>query len=370
MIIDRFSSQKHIKFLERHLSILPSTHQGQDVNRLAVIFYALQGLATMGIDVDVKYHNKVNWLSSLYKKFEVENCETVSFFSGFSGSSATAMKNVSSLSLPNTLFALLNLILLKDNTFFKGVLDRHSLINFVRKCQVSEGSFVASLDYTGHYPSKVESGDLRFCYIAVAILNILGCRTTEDYAEHINVELLVDYIKRCSCIQGGFGYNGEPHAGFTSCALSAISLLGCIDQLEPSSVDRTLSWVLHRQVTNTIENTNGSDRNPCFDEEDYGGFQGRENKFADTCYVYWCLNSINTLNFSLCDLTCVYSNAEKYLIDKTQNTLIGGFSKTNEDDPDVYHTSLGIAALSLMHSEFNGLLCIPKAYNIDEITKT
>jgi geranylgeranyl transferase type-1 subunit beta len=41
----------------------------------------------------------------------------------------------------------------------------------------------------------------------------------------------------------------------------------------------------------------------------------------------------------------------KYLLTKTQNPITGGFGKFPGDPPDLYHSYLGLAALSLAGSE-------------------
>ena len=54
----------------------------------------------------------------------------------------------------------------------------------------------------------------------------------------------------------------------------------------------------------------------------------------------------------------------KYLLEKTQNPLTGGFGKFPGDPPDLYHSSLGLAALSLTGSdevkEIDAGMCISK----------
>lgn len=348
---------KHIKFLKRHLSLLPSSHQQYDVNKMAIIFYSVVGLSALGVEASGEYTTNLKWIHKHYIKLRAS--ESSVNLSGFVGSFSMDIPNANTISLPNTLFALLTLQILKDKDFFDNVLDRDSVGCFVSKCQLSDGSFVSFMDTTVTRPSPVDSSDLRFCYVAVAILYLIGCRNTSDFAEYIDVEKLIDFIVAQQCDVGGFGTYGESHAGYTSCALSALSLLGSLDRLAADFKIRTTSWLIHRQVSDD-SSMRLQQKNPCYDPADHGGFQGRENKFADTCYVFWCLSSLRILNpedFHLivhCDL------AKRYLISRTQNNVIGGFSKNDEDDPDVYHTCLGIAALKLIEGSFDGELFIPK----------
>lgn len=349
---------KHIKFLRRHLSLLPASHQHYDVNKMAIIFYSVVGLSALGVDASSEYKTNLKWIHKHYIK--LRSSDSSVDLSGFVGSSSMNIPNANTISLPNTLFALSTLKILKDKDFFDNILDRESVGNFVSTCQLSEnGSFVSFLETSVTSPSPVDSSDLRFCYIAVAILHFIGCRNRSDFAEYIDVEKLIDFILTQQCDVGGFGTYGESHAGYTSCALSTLSLLGSLDRLEEDFKIRTTSWLIHRQVSNE-GCMRWQQNNPCYDPADHGGFQGRENKFADTCYVFWCLSSLQILNpddfhqISNCDL------AKRYLISRTQNNVIGGFSKNDEDDPDVYHTCLGIAALKLIEGSFDGVLFIPK----------
>lgn len=355
--------EKHIKYLERHLYLLPSSHQQYDINKMAIIFYSIMGLAALDVDVADKYKSNVPWLHEHYSTSEISNSPEL--ISGFVGSLSMKVASVNTFSLPNTLFALLTLKVLNDQAFINNTQNRRNIANFVAKCQSpSDGSFSSVLDCSTAVPSPVDSKDLRFCYIAVAILHIMGCKSEEHYAQHIDVEKLVQYILSQECDVGGFGTYGEPHAGYTSCALSALTLLGQIDRLTVQFKRRTTSWLVSRQVS-----SEGCMRlqegNEYYDIEDHGGFQGRENKFADTCYVFWCLNSLKILNAERTEYPFDPKLAEQYLLQRTQNNLIGGFSKNDEDSPDLYHTCLGIASLKLIQGTFDGVLFFPQSFSTD-----
>lgn len=348
---------KHVKYLKRHLSLLPPSQQEHDVNKMAIVFYSMMALAALDVDVAEEYKSSLSWLRSHYTTTELPGSPTT--ISGFAGSSSMQIKSVNTLSLPNTLFALLILRIMKDNYFWNNILNRDNIRTFVGRCQSSiDGSFTSTLDYKKFEPSPVDSKDLRFCYIAVAILHLSGCKG-EDYAKHIDVQKLVQYMLSQQCDVGGFGSNDEPHAGYTSCALSALCLLGKLDLLSDRFRERTISWLCSRQVSSegsmALQETNEN-----YDPDDNGGFQGRENKFADTCYVFWCLNSLQILRSQDSELPARVDLAEQFLLQRTQNTLTGGFSKNDQDEPDLYHTCIGIAALKIIDGSFDGILFIPK----------
>lgn len=75
---------------------------------------------------------------------------------------------------------------------------------------------------------------------------------------------------------------------------------------------------------------------------------GRTNKVADTCYCWWVGASLHLMGHAE-----LYDPAslKRYLLDKTQHPVLGGFGKFPGDLPDLYHSYLGLATLSLMGSE-------------------
>lgn len=75
---------------------------------------------------------------------------------------------------------------------------------------------------------------------------------------------------------------------------------------------------------------------------------GRTNKVADTCYCWWTGASLHLLEQpTLYD----HTSLKRYLLDKTQHPVLGGFGKFPGDLPDLYHSYLGLATLSLMDVE-------------------
>eukprot|EP00195_Chlamydomonas_chlamydogama_P014941 CAMPEP_0202909804 /NCGR_PEP_ID=MMETSP1392-20130828/50321_1 /ASSEMBLY_ACC=CAM_ASM_000868 /TAXON_ID=225041 /ORGANISM="Chlamydomonas chlamydogama, Strain SAG 11-48b" /LENGTH=548 /DNA_ID=CAMNT_0049599673 /DNA_START=13 /DNA_END=1659 /DNA_ORIENTATION=- len=107
-------------------------------------------------------------------------------------------------------------------------------------------------------------GDLRACYIAMAVAHMLGL-DKHGLAERAG---MVEYIRRCQTYEGGLG--GEPsneaHGGYSFCGVAALALLGRLDALD---LPRLLHWGAQRQ--GAME----------------GGFNGRTNKLVDGCYSFW-----------------------------------------------------------------------------------
>jgi len=148
----------------------------------------------------------------------------------------------------------------------------------------------------------------------------------------MDVDKACNYIYKCQSHDDGFGLSPslEAHGGGTYCALASLKLMGKLPsnpQTFPEpNLDTTslVGWCLRRQTVS-------------------GGFQGRVNKDADTCYAFWVGSSLKILGaYDLCDKVALRS----FLI--TCQTKYGGFSKFPNGFPDVLHSFYGICAFSLL----------------------
>ncbi|KAG0288771.1 Geranylgeranyl transferase type-1 subunit beta [Dissophora globulifera] len=106
--------------------------------------------------------------------------------------------------------------------------------------------------------------------------------------------------------------DGEDKAAFEQ----RQALAGFLDK------EGTRRWCLQRQTT---------------------GFQGRINKPTDTCYSFWVGGSIAILG----SMDLVNFECNRGFLMETQHKH-GGFAKWVDHYPDVLHSYMGIAALSLM----------------------
>jgi len=78
----------------------------------------------------------------------------------------------------------------------------------------------------------------------------------------------VEWVCRCQTFEGGIA--GEPgneaHGGYAFCGFAVLMMLGAPDAVD---IDALLKWAAQRQ--HAFE----------------GGFSGRSNKLADSCYSFW-----------------------------------------------------------------------------------
>ena len=78
----------------------------------------------------------------------------------------------------------------------------------------------------------------------------------------------------------------------------------------------------------------------------HSGICGRPSKPADTCYAFWAGASLHLLSSAHLSSTPALRH---YLLALTQHPIMGGFSKFPGDKwADLYHSYLGLAALSLV----------------------
>ncbi|KAH8974166.1 hypothetical protein BDL97_01G087600 [Sphagnum fallax] len=130
--------------------------------------------------------------------------------------------------------------------------------------------------------------DVRFSFCAAAICMML------DDREAMDLEKALEYVLSCQSYDGGFGLcpGLEPHGGATYCALATLKLVGLLTPKSENGDkfvallpghESLIGWCLRRQT-------------------ETGGFQGRANKEADSCYAFWVGGSLQMLGgYNLCD---------------------------------------------------------------------
>lgn len=208
---------------------------------------------------------------------------------------------------------------------------------------------------------------------------------------------------------------GEPHAGYTFCSLGCLNFTDRL-RIDPSTtqassksvlrapadVEALTRWLVHRQTDlinpdaqldsefigakpHTKDVTaaplpipNSKDKEPVHQSPDKtvasvadflapsaAGMNGRTNKVADTCYCWWTAASLHILHQPQ-----LYerNSLDKYLLEKTQHPVLGGFGKFPCDLPDLYHSYLGLATLSLSGidgvREVDAGMCISRAASV------
>ncbi|RKP29009.1 terpenoid cyclases/Protein prenyltransferase [Metschnikowia bicuspidata] len=350
---------KHARYFRLCLASLPQSAQTEDSNKLALIYFALYGLA-------------------LLNRLEPLDCQGVaehvySHLIGPSGGTMQAFRASgtfaldparSDYDLPNllaTFFGLAILALLEED--FSAKIDRHKIMRFVARCHVTAGSDCGSfrpvLDAFGE---PFGESDLRLCYLAACIRTLVGYDkfVSADRLFDIDIAALVAFVVDKVAVTGGMASAAyaEPHSGLTFCGVAALSLLNpeTIFAAEPANTawkDATVDWLVHRQYD--VSSLQPDDEH---DPANVGGFNGRPNKLQDTCYSWWVMALMRLLRGAEPPLFDV-PRATDYLLHSTQHAIMGGFGKHPRAFPDPLHSFLGIASLALVKQsssvEFDGM---------------
>ena len=330
----------HTMCHKRFLSLLPSKYQSEDSNKLAIAYFSLASLQLLNtLETSFTVEERQKFIDFIYS-----HLITTDEYSGFCGS-LIYNKTEESMELAATCFSLQCLLILKDN--FKRI-DRRKILNFVKACQLSNGGFTNGL--LGKYVK-----DLRYVMIATTISRIL-VKDRSKVGEIIDIPKLYSFILQLQSYDGGFSmYPGdESHCGMVFCAVDSLFNINHINKFNHKPL---LDFLTHRQIDFNTFNKPEYDWNEYADMEDIGGFNGRLNKYGDTCYVFWSLASLELLSLENIVNT---EKALDFLLNKTQNFKMGGFNKTTDPDefPDPMHSFLGLCALSILnHEQVSQLNC-------------
>ncbi|PWZ00045.1 terpenoid cyclases/Protein prenyltransferase [Testicularia cyperi] len=398
---------KHVSFFLRCLRLLPQPYTSADVQRMTLGYFALGALDLLSSLDRIPSQERLELVDWVYAQQSPDG--------GFAGSPSTASSSSSysttttittaattatkrsreKYARPNvamTYSALLILAILRDDF---SRLDRTQLLSFLHSLQCPlEGSFTdepppptASSSCSSSSPradSEIRTStardkdvdvdrDPRFTYCALAIADMLG-----DF-DSIDTDRAYTYLASCQRYDGGFGANStqESHSGMSYCCLAGLEILERFNRRRKDSssmnvkadasrydVEAAVSFLVHRQVEPLLAPAavagNGNEPQDNDDEEEEeeeeeedkpswkGGFQGRTAKLPpDVCYSFWNGASLSLLN-------------QHGLIDAASDTayvlscqsVVGGISKVPADHPDLLHSYLGLAALSLhFHSQ-------------------
>ena len=402
----KFEHEKHVKFWLRSSSLLPNPYQSGDANRMSLGFFIVSALDLLGLlnpanPKAIKSTEKQSWIRWIYSLQCPEG--------GFRGSDILNLgwrrsvwnKCFDGASLANTFLALLTLIILDDDL---QRINKAGIAAWVKGLQRLNGGFGENLlSLPGmdrehdNIPGMADGReDMRMCYCAAGVAYILGPKYS-----CLDAAKLRKFVSSAQSYEGGLGqgWEMEGHSGLNFCGIACLELLRrCEEQerglglaslsLDPEQghpvfsdldLQECVKYMLARQTTWVDElddededeeaTTNGvPDASepatvrtppPGSDETPIAGFNGRPNKMANTCYCYWNLGALAIFNspgappthpVGLTHLAHTAST-RKYLLDTTQHQ-IGGFSKAPGEHPDLMHSYLALAALSVI--DING----------------
>ncbi|EPS66724.1 hypothetical protein M569_08052, partial [Genlisea aurea] len=325
-----FDRDRHVDFLLMMYQLLPSDYQDQEINRLTMAYFVVSGLDILQALDRIGRDEAISWVLSLqFKPKDAGASLEDGQFYGFGGSRSlqswpydTDKVIYNGSHLASTYCAL---AILKILGYDMSLIDSESLIKSMKNLQQPGGCF-ASINAGGEE-------DLRFLFCAAAICSVLNNWGGMDCQKS------KEYIMKCQSYDGGFGLTpcSESHGGATYCAVASLKLMGLFDEALGGSSSATLllDWCLQKQCEG-------------------GGFQGRSNKPADTCYAFWIGSVVRMIVGGGDEL--IDAEALKGFLSSCE-TKCGGFSKFPEVWPDLYHSYYGICSLSLMNETGLKPLC-------------
>ena len=368
-----FETKKHISFLLRCLRLLPQPYTSADDQRMTLGYFAVSGLDLLGATGKIASDEKTDLLDWVYE----QQCP----HGGFRGGPSTPFPSTSTntagggANVAMTYAALLILAVLRDDF---SRLNRSALLQFVGDLQDKNGrgGFAAEVPQPHEAERGLVERDPRFTYCAMAICSMLGEWST------IDVAAARTYLEGCQRFDGGFGASEahESHSGMTYCCIAALNLLPPTgtESVTWQRKEDAISWLAHRQVApssahlsqqspsapatrdqDEVDSDAGSEE----EEEEVelaGGFQGRPSKLPpDVCYSFW--NGAALTLLSQHELVDAEADA-RYVL--SAQSKVGGIAKIPDDPPDLLHTYLGLASLSLHQAEITlGLKQLDAAWN-------
>ncbi|KAL4808545.1 terpenoid cyclases/protein prenyltransferase alpha-alpha toroid [Aspergillus unguis] len=384
-----FTKDRHITYFLRCLkTFLPGLYTSNDSNRMLLAFFTVSGLDLLGaLQSKTTPEERQGYIEWIY------HCQVPSGgFRGFTGTDFGVEKRTQEngawdpANVPSTFFALVILLILGDDL---SRVERIKCLKWLPKMQRPDGSFGEVL---GPKDQIEGGGDLRFCCFAAGTRYILrGTRGAglEDVKD-INVEKLVTFIESCQAYDGGMaeGPYCEAHSGHTYCAINTLTFLNRVSgdsQRVPlitpgcHEYESLVHWLISRQTSELGEEDEEDDDEteghedevqglskatgklslnesiealptiPSAPEESlqWAGFNGRCNKYADTCYSFWNTATLDMLGrLSLIDA----DRNRRYLLEKTQH-FVGGFGKGVGELPDLLHSYFGMVSLAFQDEQ-------------------
>ena len=306
---------RHAKYFQRSLAVLPSSLASYDTQRVTIAFFALSGLDLLS-KLELLSDQKVHIIDWFYKCLVISEEEETECWSGFRGSTALRLTEEASPShdhdhghIAMTYTALASLLVLGDDL---SRVNRKAVIAGVRALQLQNGSYKAAL--------QGGENDMRFLYCAACI-----CFMLNDWSG-MNLESAVEYVISSISYEGGVGQGPglESHGGSTYCAVAALSLMNRLHQLGETRLENLTRWCIQRQAERS-------------------GFMGRPNKPEDTCYSFWVGATLHILG----KLDMTDTEASRRFVLSTQDPVTGGLAKWVDTQPDPLHTYLGLSGLGL-----------------------
>lgn len=260
-----FLRNKHSSFVLKNLGKLPQNIQGLHCSQPWLVYWTLQAADLLGIVPQLLQQIPADAIVEfLMKCFTAEELSTATNNStnrneelplcgGFSGGPEQLPH------LATTYASVMSLCILAS-----AAAQQHFLTNL--DCAALDAWFMSLRNDDGGYAMhRGGECDVRASYCVAVVASILPLPSKDTLLGEESGK----FVLSCQTLEGGLScspVSTEAHGGYTQCGLAALLLMQQFHLLDATSMAQ---WLANRQL------------------EYEGGFNGRINKLADSCYSHW-----------------------------------------------------------------------------------
>ncbi|KAL1297412.1 hypothetical protein AAFC00_004945 [Neodothiora populina] len=326
--LPKLQRQKHIKFLRNVLGDYPPPFQVMDASRPWLLYWALAGLSSLGVNVKT------------YKKRCMATFAPLQNPDGGFGGGHGQMSHCAA-----SYAAVLSLAIVGG----LEMVDRRGMWRWLGSVKGSDGSFTMAVG---------GEKDVRGAYCAMTIHTLLHLPLDlppDSPARKIGgvttfTDNLGEWLGQCQTYEGGIGGapTNEAHGAYAFCCLACLCILDAPYRSIPRylNLPRLVSWLTSRQSAPE------------------GSFAGRTNKLVDACYSHWVGGCWSLVEAAVAGPTGESKKADeqrlglwsreglvRYSLAISQ-TKKGGLRDKPGTRPDGYHTCYSLAGLSAAQNHY------------------
>lgn len=309
--IPALQRERHVSMLRKMLGDYPGQFALMDASRPWIIYWCLQGLTALGMDIS-EYQTRVAHTFSLAQHPD----------GGFGGGYGQLPH------LACTYSAVLS-VAMAGGTETYNMINRKTLWHFLGRMKQADGGF-----------TMAEGGeeDIRGAFCAVVVLSLLHLpldlppeSPARKHGLSKFTDGLGDWVSKCQSWDGGISAapGNEAHGAYAFCGLGCLAIIGPPEETLPKYLNLPLliHWLSSRQATPE------------------GGYNGRTNKLVDGCYSHWVGGCWSIVEAAVTTGLWNRTALARYILACCQEKK-GGLKDKPGKYSDAYHTCYNLAGLS------------------------
>jgi len=316
--LPKLQRDRHVSMLKKMLGDYPGQFAVMDASRPWIMYWCLQGLTALGVDVS-DYQTRVAHTFSLAQHPD----------GGFGGGYGQWPH------LACTYASVLSLAMAGGSQTYDSI-NRKALWHFLGRMKQADGGFTMA---------QGGEEDIRGAFCAVVILSLLNLPLDLPPESPVRAHGLTsftdglgDWISTCQSWDGGIAAapGNEAHGAYAFCGLGCLAIMGAPEETVPRYVNLPLllHWLASRQ---------------CAPE---GGYNGRTNKLVDGCYSHWVGGCWSIVEAAATTGLWRRTALARYILACCQEKKGGGLKDKPGKQPDAYHTCYNLAGLSAAQHKY------------------